>query len=147
MSTLFPKYRKTLQIGSSLKNCRIKFAEIGEILCSRWRPAKQNIQANSVCYNQGQKFLNTLDSTFSINLGENWNFLSMLQFEQELSKYLVSNIVLKYNIKPWGCFHPVYCWCMLLWVVSSVFRNQWPRHRLPWSSTSVVLNLFQLAAH
>ncbi len=60
-----------------------------------------------------------------MNLGENRNFLPMLWFEQELSKYLVSKFGLKYNIKSWGAFHPVCCWRMLLWVVSSVFRNQW----------------------
>ena len=30
----------------------------------------------------------------------------MLWFEQEVSKYLVSKFVLKYNIKPWEYFHP-----------------------------------------
>ncbi len=37
----------------------------------------------------------------------------------------MSKFVLKYNIKPWGVFavgvH------MLLWVLSSVFRNLWPK--------------------
>jgi hypothetical protein len=71
--------------------------------------------------NVEHQFLNTRDATFSINLGENQKILSMLLVEQELSKYLVSKFVLKYNIRPWGVFHPVCCWCMLLWVVSSVY--------------------------
>jgi hypothetical protein len=86
----------------------------------------------SVCltshFNTGyfdQRFLNTLDSTFSINWGENWNFLSMLDLSRiqvnTLSQSLCSNIT--YNIT----FHSVCCWCMLLWVVSSVFRNRWFR--------------------
>ncbi len=80
------------------------------------------------------RFLNTLDATFRTNLGENRKFLSMLWYEQELSKYLVSKFVLKYNIKPWGVFHPVCCWSMLLWVVSGVFRN--------WCSQATVVSVF-----
>ncbi len=52
-------------------------------------------------------YLNIQDVTFSVNLGENRKFVPMLWFEQELSKYLVSKFVLRYNIKSWGLFHPV----------------------------------------
>ncbi len=43
-------------------------------------------------------------------LGCNLIFLSMIQFEQELSKYLVSKFSLIFNIKPWGMYSP----CLLL---------------------------------
>ena len=65
------------------------------------------------------RFLHTLDTTFSLYWGENRKILSMLRFEQEASKYLVSKFVLKYNIKPWEYFHPVCCWRMLRWIASS----------------------------
>ncbi len=68
----------------------------------------------------------------------------MFGFEQELSKYLVSKFVLKYNIKPWGVFHPVCCWCMLLWVVSGVFRNRCVKNA-PWfSSDYMAKNKYRL---
>ncbi len=56
------------------------------------------------------RFLNTLDATFSINWRKKLELFVQLQVEQELSKYLVSKCVPKYNIKPWGMFSP----CLLL---------------------------------
>ncbi len=50
-------------------------------------------------------------------------------FEQDLSKYLVSKFVLKYNIKPWGVFHPVcywgcYCGLYLMYLEIDVFAKE-----------------------
>ena len=65
--------------------------------------------------------LHTLDTTFGVYWGENRKSLLMPWFKLKPSKYLVSKFVLRYNIKPWGIFHPVSYWCMLLWIVFSYY--------------------------
>jgi len=50
---------------------------------------------------------------FVIYWGENRKILSMLQFEQKLSKFWVSSLrSITYIIDKREYFHPVCCWCM-----------------------------------
>jgi hypothetical protein len=88
------------------------------------------------------QFLNTLDATFSINLGENQKFLSMLWFVLDLCKYLVLKFVLKYNINPWGLFTLFavgICYCGLYLVYLEIygftplFRTKNPRVKCWWN--------------
>ena len=117
------------------------------LFCFRFLNQSQSLQSRIVDWIRGiaekrnSKWwvIDLLDVTFSLYWGENIKILYMLRFEQEVSKYLVSKFVLKYNIKPWEYFHPVCCWRMLRWIASSVCRN--------WSVEFLILQESILSAH